>query len=786
MAFAAVNLKLPWIHATVLFLKRNFVSIFLPAGGVSVLAYSPSQIRKHGFHQSDVYQASGLFGFAGLMTVFIAGLPVVVYTMVSTTKFKDSWLGLVAVLVIIGLLFLAFRSLKSKGFLFAWIEKRFPSFAPMVGKIVSADVNTKKFTGAVSFSLGVELTGMFHVYIAMMAIGAPASFGAAAAAYIIAVLMMVISPFLRGLGAVEISMVYVLSEFGYSAAEALSITILFRVFEFWLPLVVGLLAFSWKGRKIFLRAAPVLLTFLLGIVNVISVLTPPMQQRMKLLKQYLPLDAIHASNILVLFFGLALLITSAYLIRGLRNAWIVAVVVTVFSLIGNLTKALDYEEAVFCFITLILLINTASQYKMRSSITKVRSGLVTCFLLFIAVLIFGFVSFYFINPRHFGEDFTWQESLIHTLRSFLLVEDSSIVPATKFGEEFIWIVRSLGFVTWAFLLYSLIRTDKNKLKHNESHMAKAKFLLNQYGNSSVDYYKTYKDKLIFISVVFDAFIAYRISGNFAIVLEEPVCPEEDKLNVLKEFQNHCYRMGLRPAFYRVDESSLHLFEALKKNKLIIGQEAILDAQNFTLEGRDKKSLRNGLNSLQKNGFSSQIHRPPHSDDFVNQLKEVSNEWLKEFDKNESVFSQGMFDFDEIKKQVIITVEDADKNVKAFLNIIPDFAEEECTYDLIRKTTDAPGAAMDALIVKMVEYARENQKHFINLGMVPMTGYSETDNTAEQIMKIAGEKLRRFQHYRGLRKFKEKYATMWENKYLVYENDFDLLQLPVALSNVMKP
>ena len=30
-------------------------------------------------------------------------------------------------------------------------------------------------------------------------------------------------------------------------------------------------------------------------------------------------------------------------------------------------------------------------------------------------------------------------------------------------------------------------------------------------------------------------------------------------------------------------------------------------------------------------------------------------------------------------------------VKAFLNIIPDFAPEECTYDLIRKTADAPGA-----------------------------------------------------------------------------------------------
>ena len=68
----------------------------------------------------------------------------------------------------------------------------------------------------------------------------------------------------------------------------------------------------------------------------------------------------------------------------------------------------------------------------------------------------------------------------------------------------------------------------------------------------------------------------------------------------------------------------------------------------------------------------------------------------------------------------------------------------------------------------------------------MTGNYRPDNTAEQLIKLAADKIKRFQHYKGLRDFKEKYATLWENKYLVYENDFDLLQLPVALNKVMKP
>lgn len=77
--FAAIGLLLEYGKAIILFLKRNFISVFLPAGGVSALAYSPSQIRKSGFNKMQVHQASGLFGFAGLLTVFLVGLPIIIY-----------------------------------------------------------------------------------------------------------------------------------------------------------------------------------------------------------------------------------------------------------------------------------------------------------------------------------------------------------------------------------------------------------------------------------------------------------------------------------------------------------------------------------------------------------------------------------------------------------------------------------------------------------------------------------------------------------------------------------
>jgi phosphatidylglycerol lysyltransferase len=786
-SFSSIGLPLKWIDAFELFLKRNFLSIFLPAGGVSALAYTPSQLRKRGFNKTQIGQASGLYGFAGLSTVFLVGLPVLVLLTLSPNRqFKSAWVGLIfVVLLMLGLVWIA-RSLKQKNKLYQFIERKFPHASPIIDELFAANVQQKKYAGAIGFSVGVELSGMASIYVAMLALGVSPSLMAAAVGYMVTVLLMVVSPFLRGLGAVEMSLVYILEIYGYSTVQALSITILYRVFEFWLPMLLGIFAFAWRGRQLFIRIAPALLIFALGIINIISVVKPPSHPRLKLLSQFLPLDAINASNALVLFIGLVLLITSAYMFKGLKNAWRLAILLSVLSLIGNLTKALDYYEAVFAAITLVLLLVSRKQYLIQSNLKLVRVGLLSVIIVFLSVLIFGFVSFYFINPRAFGIDFTWKQSIQYSFQFFLMNGSEDIQPHTPVGHQFLWFFQLLGYFSWAFLLFTLIKPYIKVQQPSGPGRERAKFLLSEYGNSAIDYFKISKDKLLFFSEVCDGFLAYRIANGFAIVLEEPVCAEENKPEILAEFYNQCRKMGLKVAFYRVDENSILWFNELRKKKILIGQEAILDAENFTMEGRNKKSLRNAINSLQKKGFVTKIYRHPLSPELVAELKKISDEWLAYYGKDEQIFSQGMFNAEEIAQQDVITSEDGEGKIVAFLNIIPDYAPEECTYDLIRKTGAAPGGCMDALIIKMVEYAKENKCKYINLGLVPMTGISEPDSPAEQIIKYAAEKLKRFRHFQGLRDFKEKYATIWENKYLVYDTDYDLLQLPAALNKVMQP
>src|SRR5439155_10190308 len=124
----------------------------------------------------------------------------------------------------------------------------------------------------------------------------------------------------------------------------------------------------------------------------------------------------------------------------------------------------------------------------------------------------------------------------------------------------------------------------------------------------------------------------------------------------------CKMKGLKPVYYRVEEDSLYHFKSLNKKKLLIGQEGILETDKFSLEGRERKSLRNALNSLNKKGYKMQVHKAPQTGLLLQALQQVSDEWLRANDMEEAVFSQGMFNWNEIRSQDVITISDSENKV----------------------------------------------------------------------------------------------------------------------------
>jgi phosphatidylglycerol lysyltransferase len=783
-SFLAIGSNISLWDGTLLYLKRNFVSVFLPAGGVSSLAFFSGDIEKKGVAQSQINFASSIYGFVGILSVVVIAIPVFIYAIFQGSIGYGEWFGLAAVFVLIAGVYLLYRSVIKRGTVYLYIIKYIPVIEVYADDFRNNAIERNSFLKTLGYSVLIEIVGVVHIYIAMLALNISPSIVYALIGYIIGVVFLIISPFLRGLGAVEASMTFMLVRLGYDAAAAVSITFVYRFMEFWIPMLLGVFSFLLKINKLLMRVLPALLLLVMGAINLISVLTPAIHERLTFLKDFLPIEAIRASNYFVLLAGLFLLVTAAFMLKGLRTAWYFAMGLCILSLVGHMTKAIDYEEASFAALVILILLVSRKEYYIKANRRMRSVGIQTTLLSVLAVILYGTIGFYFLDKKYFDVDFSWWQSIRYTLENFILIRDSNLIPNNRFAHNFLLSINISGFLSIAFLIYTLIRPYILKLVPEDDDLEWARSQVEQYGNSALDYFKTYGDKLIYKQD--EGFLAYRISGNFAAVLECPVASPEHRVQLIRSFDRYCFENGLKNLYYRVPEECLPDFMALNKKKLFLGQEGVVDLSTFSLAGGSRKSIRNAIKKVSDNGFISKVYNAPIKDGTLQRLKSVSDEWLQDTEREEIVFSQGMFDWDELKAQTIITVENPEEKIVAFLNIIPDYAEGEATYDLIRKTADAPNGVIDFIMTAMFEHLQTQGFRSVNIGFAPMSGMITAHNLPERSMKFAYEKIRAFSRYKGLRDAKDKFSPVWHNKYLIYNQDYDLLQVPAVLNNVIKP
>jgi phosphatidylglycerol lysyltransferase len=786
MSFASVRKKVDFSSTIMLFLKRNFISIFMPAGSVASLAFFTDEIESEETSRTKIHFASSIYVFIGFMTLALVAIPVLIYALSRGFSEVAEVFALLTIILIVTAIYLLYKSLVKKNSIYRVFVRFFPSSEVFIDELINHSIDSKYLIYTILISITIDVTCIFLVFIAMLALGLRVSLFFAMLGYVASVLTAFLSPFMKGLGAVELSMSLVLSRLGYTAAEALAITLLYRFFEFWIPLFSGAMSFLVKINKLLMRLVPAFLIFTLGIVNIVSSITPALSARVQRLEDFIPLDAIAASNYFVFIAGLFLLLTAIFMLRGLRNAWWIALVMSALTCIGHLAKAIDYEEAIFALIIFVILIFSRKEYIIKGNPKLHAIGIWSAVLSMIAVIIYGTVGFYFLDKKHFGIEFNLWQSIIYTLRNFILIGNEGLAPLTRFAKDFLISINISGFAALSFLFYTVVRPHFRKGTVSSGEFEKARHLVERYGNSGLDYFKIYYDKLIFAPDNLNAFIAYRTARNFAVVLENPVAetPEDMKQCVLL-FDKFCFENSFKNIFYRVPEESLPLYKETSRKSLFLGQEGVVDLNKFTLEGGKNKALRNAINKVVDEGYKSSVHIPPIKDGILQKLKAVSDEWLSSTNRQEIIFSQGMFRWDELKNQTVITVENPEEKVIAFLNIIPDFAPGEGTYDLIRKTEDSPHGVMDFLIVEFFRYMKSQNYSKVNLGFAPMSGIDDPHTFPERTMKFAYEKIKSFSHFRGSRNFKGKFFPTWYNKYLVYSQDYDLMQVPAVLTKVIK-
>ncbi len=782
-SFGSLNKTVTLQQSIILYLKRNLVSIFLPAGGFASLGFFSKNLESRGIKKSQVHIASSIYGICSLLSVIVVAIPVLYYALLKGQLNRAELLGFIFLLFLNVVLFAALISLSRRGWVYRFMNNKFPQWMIIIDDISSQKISKKHFLRTLSISVIIEIVGIAHLYIAMLALNLDASIAAAFIGYIVMVILLIASPFLRGLGAIEISITYLLKQYGFSLSQAASVTLLFRIFEFWLPLFSGVASFFSKKDNIILRIFPAIFIFLLGIVNVISAITPAIPSRLKLIEDFLPIELINASNGFVLLSGVLLILIAVFLLQGSKRAWFLALALTSLSVFGHLSKAIDFEEAIFAIVTLIILIYTHASYKLKPHPKLTRLSLRVIIIGLVAVLLYGVLGFYFVDKRHFGQEFELTESIKTVFKLFFLFDNSGIHTQTSFGKNFIYSFYGAGTAYILFVIYGFLRPYFDKPYNSEEDTLLVTKLVEKYGNSALDYFKIYPDKFFFITENKQAFISFKISRFMAIVLENPVARnDEDLKQAIIEFDKYCEENGFIAIYYRVPIESLPIYSSLNKKYFPIGEEAIIDLTTFKMDGKKMQPTRSAINRLTNEGYTFKVYKPPIKEGILQKLELVSNQWLKDMGQKEITFTQGVFDPDILKTHTIFTIEDTEEKIYAFLNLVPVYTPGIVTYDLIRKISNAPNGVMDMLLCKTFLYLQEKAYEKVNLGLAPMSGIDDVSLKGRTI-KYAYENIPTFAHFKGLRKFKEKFFPYWEKKYLIYNNDYHLLQVPTALKKV---
>jgi len=784
-SFRTIGIKVAVWDAQLLFLKRNLISVFLPAGGFSSLVFFTKPLKKKGINNTDIFYGSYIYGLISLLSVVVVAIPAILMLLFKDRLTSKELIPFVLMILFIGLIIYAAWSFVKRKFVYRLLFRFKPGISIIVDNITSTQVNRKHFLVTLFVSVLIEFIGITHVYISMHALGFQPTVFICFIAYVIMVMLLIMSPFLRGMGAIEVTMTYVFVKSGIPLAGAAAITLVFRFFEFWTPLLFGISSFFFSKKNVLWRVLPVFIIFISGITNIVSVITPAIPSRIAILDKLLPRIAISVSNYSVLVVGFMLVILAIYLMRGVKRARRITLFLLALSVVGHLVKGIDYEEAVLSLIAFVSLLLTYRFYHVKSIPLFRTSWWKIWLVALVSLCIYAIGATYFLEKNHMGFDYSFLEALRASFRLIFFFDSSQYIPETRFGHFFIGSIYLLS----GGLLVSAIFLAIQPFFHlsantNEDDAERARLLVQNYGDSALDYFKYYHDKLFYFNS--DGFLAYKIQKNFAVVLELPVCKTKSaKKNLIHEFEQYAKENGLQTFYYRIPESSAKWFAKFNKKTLYIGQEAILDLDTFSLSGSKMHPLRNAINKAKKEGYSFHIYPNPVKDGILQKLEQVSEEWLEKPGKTENIFSQGMFSRKVLKDTTILTIENSEDKIVAFLNIVPDYAESEGTYDLIRTADDAPTGIVYYLLTEMFAHFREQGISKVNLGMVAFTSNSEAKNMAERSMKFALENLKTLNHFKGQYLFKDKFKPTWVKKYLAYDSDFDLIYFPAIFKAISK-
>ncbi|MFE4255566.1 phosphatidylglycerol lysyltransferase domain-containing protein [Streptomyces sp. NPDC056910] len=390
------------------------------------------------------------------------------------------------------------------------------------------------------------------------------------------------------------------------------------------------------------------------------------------------------------------------------------------------------------------------------------------------------------NQAHNGHHSTFLERWRYgTLRLISVATDESRYPGITSPN---WVNVTINILSTLLLLavaYAAFRSRKAVDPITPDDEAKLRALLDKEGDrDSLGYFALRREKSVVWSPTGKAAVAYRVVGGVSLASGDPIGDPEAWPGAIAPWLMEAREHGWIPAVMGASEEAGTIYARHGLDALELGDEAIVEIAEFTLEGRAMRTVRQAYNRVKRAGHEVRIRR--HEDipaDEMTYLLQRADDWRDGATERGFSMALGRLGDPADGRCVMLECTDGKGELKAVLSFVP-WGPEGLSLDLMRRDRDSENGLMEFMVIELLQRAGAMGITQVSLNFAMFRSVFERGSRlgAGPVLRLWRSLLSFFSRWwqiESLYRANAKYRPIWEPRFLLFEKSADLPRIGLA-------
>lgn len=516
------------------------------------------------------------------------------------------------------------------------------------------------------------------------------------------------------------------------------------------------------------------ITLFIGVFNVFSNISRRFRGPAERVNDYFFVYLNSAAFATVLFTGLLLIILARGLRRRKRRAWSIAVFILIMNLSVEFFRFhVHFTQLGLALFLLLTLLFTRDEFHAKSDpSTRLRPLFVLIFG-FLFFFVVGVLLYYFRHSKNIVGAPTLNDVMLTVLAGMIGIA-GPVRLASDFLQDTIRVtLGAFGIFTLILPFWAYLRRVSSVPTTTLEEKESIRTLIEKFGDEdSLAFFATRNDKSFIWTENRKAGIAYRVQSGAMIASGDPIGEYSLWPEAIARFLAKAEEYGWTPAVLGASEKGGRVWvEVAGMSAIEIGDEAIIDCKEFTLEGRPMANVRQTINKAKREGFTTDsIVAHDLSEEESQAIRQLAHKWRG--NSSERGFSMSMDRFlSDIDGNSILIRGYLNGEMVGFLYFLP-WGRVGFSLDRMQRAPQSLPGLTELMIEEMINYCKEHQFKFISLNFAAFRSIIERSEkisagpvlrTIRALIKLASG----WFQVESLNRFNAKFQPEWSPRYLLY-------------------